>query len=25
VSVPPKVEQAIDKRSSLGVSGNLND
>jgi len=25
VSVPPEVEQAIDKRSSLGVVGNLND
>ena len=25
VSVPPEVEQAIDKRSSLGVIGNLND
>lgn len=25
VSVPPEVEQAIDKRSSMGVIGNLND
>lgn len=25
VSVPPEVEQAIDKRSSIGVVGNLND
>ena len=25
VSVPPEVEQAIDKRSSMGVVGNLND
>ncbi len=25
VSVPPEVEQAIDKRSSMGVLGNLND
>ena len=25
VSVPPEVEQAIDKRSSMSVIGNLND
>ncbi|MEO6172915.1 MAG: helix-turn-helix domain-containing protein, partial [Arenimonas sp.] len=25
VSVPPEVEQAIDKRSSMGAIGNLND
>ena len=25
VSVPPEVEQAIDKRSSMGAVGNLND
>jgi excisionase family DNA binding protein len=25
VSVPPEVEQAIDKRSGMGVIGNLND
>ena len=25
VSVPPEVEQAIDKRSSMAVIGNLND
>ena len=25
VSVPPEVEQAIDKRSSMGMLGNLND
>ncbi len=25
VSVPPEVEQAMDKRSSMGVIGNLND
>lgn len=25
VSVPPEVEQAIDKRASMGVIGNLND